>query len=311
MPAPEPRVTAVTAGPTGTDGAIHDIGYRHDDGPRLGRRAVARALTIETFWGSYGIGRAGRTKIVPTLLLAAMCLPALIGVIVVSVAGLGSLPGPLSYTAYATTLATLTIVFVGAQAPVAVSRDLRFRVVSLYFSRPMRRTDYVRARYAGFALAVLVFQGLPLVVLLLGALLARLPLGEQLPALGRALVGAVLLALVLAGISLVLAAATPRRGLGVAAIITVLVVLSGVHATVVGIALSRSPSAETAAGWAGLVQPFTLVEGVQQALLGADPAVTAVPGGALPAAAFAALTLLVIAGSYALLVARYRKVSVS
>ena len=304
-------MAAATAGPAGTDGAIHDIGYRHDDSPRLGRRAVRRALMSETFWGSYGVGRAGRTKIVPVLLLAAMCLPALIGVVVVSVVGLGALPGPLSYTAYASTLATLTIVFVGAQAPVAVSRDLRFRVVSLYFSRPMRRTDYVRARYAGFALAVLAFQTLPLLVLFLGALLAKLPLGDQLPDLGRALVGAVLLSLVLAGICLVLAAATPRRGLGVAAIITVLAVLSAVHTAVVGITGGFGPDAGSAAGWAGLIQPFTLVEGVQQTLLGADPAVTAVPGGALPTLAFGALTVLLIVGSYALLVARYRKVSVS
>ena len=302
MPGPEQQVA---------DGAIHDIGYRHDDSPRRGRAAVARALAVETLLGSYGIGRAGRTKVVPVLLLAAMCLPALIGVIVVSVVGLGSLPGPLSYTAYASTLAPLTVVFVGAQAPVAVSRDLRFRVVSLYFSRPMSRTDYVRARFAGFSLAVLVFQGLPLLVLFAGALLARLPPGEQLPDLGRALLGAVLLALVLAAISLVLAAATPRRGLGVAAIITVLAVLSAVHVAVVGIAGGFGPDAGSAAGWAGLIQPFTLVEGVQQALLGADPATTAVPGGALPAAAFAALTVLVVVGGCALLVARYRKVSVS
>lgn len=309
MPGPEQQVVA--AGPPGTDGAIHDIGYRHDDSPRLGRRAVQRALAVETFRGSYGLGRAGRTKIVPVLLLAAMCLPALIGVIVVSVVGLGSLPGALSYTAYSSTLAALTTVFVGAQAPVAVSRDLRFRVVSLYFSRPMSRTDYVRARFAGFALAVLALLVAPLVVLLAGALLARLPLGEQLPDLGRALVGAVLLSLVLAGISLVLAAATPRRGLGVAAIITVLAVLSAVHATVVGITGGFGPDAGSAAGWAGLLQPFTLVEGVQQALLGAPPAAVAVPGGALAAAAFTVLTVLVIVVCYALLVARYRKVSVS
>lgn len=304
MPAPEPQVA---------DGAIHDIGYRHDGGPRRGRRAVQRTLVVETFLGSYGIGRAGRTKIVPALLLAAMALPALIAVVVVSVAGLGSLPGPLSYTSYASTLATLTIVFVGAQAPVAVSRDLRFRVVSLYFSRPMRRTDYVQARYAGFALAVLAFQAVPLMVLFLGALLAKLPPGDQLPGLGRALVGAVLLSLALAGVSLVLAAATPRRGLGVAAIITVLAVLSGVHATVVGIASSSGSGAgaEAAAGWAGLIQPFTLVDGVQQVVLGAEPTLTAVPDGALAAVVFTALTLAVIAGTYVLLVLRYRKVSVS
>ncbi len=288
-------------------GVIHDLGYRHYDGPRLGRRAVRRSLVLDSARGAYGLGRAGRTKVVPVLLLAAMCLPAVIAGIIASFLGLSELP--LGYTGYAVTLAPLVTVFVATQAPASVSRDLRFRTVSLYFSRPLQRVDYVQAKYAGLALAVFAFLAAPLLLLLAGALLAEMPLGEQLPDLARALAGAVLLALVLSGAGLVLAAATPRRGLGVAAIITVLVVLTAVQGSVMGIALGRG--AQRVADWSGVVQPYTLVDGVVTALLGGRSVLPASAPGTVGGVVFAAVALLVVVGCYALLVLRYRRVSVS
>ena len=97
----------------------------------------------------------------------------------------------------------------------------------------------------------------------LGALLAELPLEDQLPDYLRALGGAAVLALVLAGIGLVVAAMTPRRGLGVAAVVGVLLVLSGIQATVRAIA--EEFGNDTFAGYAGLISPFTLVDGIQPA----------------------------------------------
>ena len=63
-------------------GVIHDIGYRHYDGERGGRPAIRRAMYVESARGAYGLGRAGRTKVMPALLLAAICLPALISTVV-------------------------------------------------------------------------------------------------------------------------------------------------------------------------------------------------------------------------------------
>ena len=44
-------------------GIIYDIGFRHYDGPRLGRRQVVLALFAESARGAYGIGRSTRSKI--------------------------------------------------------------------------------------------------------------------------------------------------------------------------------------------------------------------------------------------------------
>jgi ABC-2 type transport system permease protein len=125
------------------DGAIHDIGYRHYAGQRLGRGYVARALFAESAKGAYGLGRSARAKVMPMLLLAAICLPAIIVAVVAGVTGVGELPG--GYTSYLVSTQLLVSVFVASQSPAIVSRDLRFRVMSLYFSRPLARADYVLA----------------------------------------------------------------------------------------------------------------------------------------------------------------------
>jgi ABC-2 type transport system permease protein len=288
-------------------GVIHDIGYRHFDGERGGRAAIRRAMYVESARGAYGLGRAGRTKVMPALLLAAICLPALISTVVATVTGADELP--IAYGAYVLNLQVLVSVYVAAQAPVSVSRDLRFGVMSLYFSRPMERVDYVLARYAALATAVLVLLALPLTILLAGALLAELPLGEQLPDYLRAMGGAVLLALVLAGIGLLIAAVTPRRGLGVAAIIAVLLVLSGVHGAATAIALEEG--SRDAAGWAGLLSPYTLVDGVARRVLGQESVLDVGPPGTAGAVVFCAVTVLVVAGCLGLLLVRYRRVSIS
>ena len=56
-----------------------------------------------------------------------------------------------------------------------MSRDLRFRVAALYFSRPLSRQQYVQAKYAGMAAALFLLMALPITLLLAGALLAELP----------------------------------------------------------------------------------------------------------------------------------------
>ena len=62
-----------------------------------------------------------------------------------------------------------------------MSRDLRFRVAPLYFSRPLSRQQYVQAKYAGMATAVFILMAMPITLLLAGAMLAELPVRDQVP----------------------------------------------------------------------------------------------------------------------------------
>jgi ABC-2 type transport system permease protein len=186
-----------------------------------------------------------------------------------------------------------------------MSRDLRYRVASLYFSRPLSRQQYVLAKYGGMATALFILTALPITLLLVGALLSELPLEDQLADYLRAMWGAAFHALVLGGIGLVVAAMTPRRGLGVAAVVGVLIVLSGIQVTVR--AMAEEFGNDTFAGYAGLLSPFTLVDGVLEGPFGAESVMASPPQGALASLVFCLVTVAIVVGSYFALVARYRK----
>lgn len=294
---PEPEAIPSRAG------AIHDIGYRRYEGPRLGAAYIERSLFVETLRGAFGLGRSARSKVMPFLLLAVMVLPAAVMGIVTGYFGFSSLP--VRYTEYVIVVQVVVTIFLGSQSPAVMSRDLRFRVAALYFSRPLSRQQYVRAKYAGMSVALFVLTALPTTLLLAGALLAELPVGDQLPDYLRALAGCALYAVVLAGVGLVVAAMTPRRGLGVAAVVGTLLVLSGLQATVR--AMAEEFGNRTFSGYAGLISPYTLVDGVVTGVLGAEASVGQGPPGAVGAAVFAAVAVLLVTGCYLALLARYRK----
>jgi ABC-2 type transport system permease protein len=289
--------------PPARTGAIHDIGYRHYDGPRLGTSYIRRSLFVETLRSAYGLGRSTRSKIMPFLLLALMVLPAAIMGIVTGTFGLPALP--VAYTDYVLLLQLAVTIYLGSQAPAVMSRDLRFRIAPLYFSRPLSRQQYVQAKYAGMAVALFLLMSAPITVLLAGALLAELSLGDQLPDYLRAMAGAAIHAVVLAGIGLVVAAMTPRRGLGVAAVVGVLVVLSGLQLAVLGLVMEFGSDAFT--GYTGLLSPYTLVDGAVTATLGGGSPATQGPPGIVGTAVFVACTLLLVVACYAALVARFRR----
>ena len=287
-------------------GVIHDIGYRHYTGDRRGRSYIRRSLFVDSLRGAFGLGRSGRSKVMPMLLAAAMCLPA--GVIVVISALLEADALFADYPSYLLNLQIVITIFVAAQAPVMVSRDLRFGVMSLYFSRPLERLDYVVAKYAAMTAALFVLTAAPLTIMFVGALILGLPISEQLPDFLRAVAGAGMLSLVLAGIGLVIAAVTPRRGLAVAAVVAVLIVLSGVQAVAQELAAEKGVG--DSAAYLGLVSPFTLVEGIQSGVLGAASPLP-VPPGTTGAFTFSLAALLLVGVCFAALSLRYRSVSVT
>ncbi|MEU9196671.1 ABC transporter permease [Streptomyces hundungensis] len=284
---------------------IHNIGYRSYDGPRLGRAYARRSLFSQSLRGAYGLGRSAKSKVLPMLLFAVMCVPAAIMVAVTVVTKVPDLP--VQYTRYAIYLQAVIGLFIAAQAPQTVSRDLRFKTVPLYFSRPIERVDYVLAKYAAMASALFIITGAPLVVLYIGSLLAKLDFADQTKGFAQGLVSVALLSLLFAGLGLVIAALTPRRGFGVAAVIAVLTVSFGAVSAVQAIAFNQgSPGAVQ---WLGLFSPITLIDGVQTAFLGSS---SAFPGGHGPGSGTGVVYLLVvlalILGSYAVLMRRYRKV---
>jgi ABC-2 type transport system permease protein len=283
---------------------IHNIGYRNYEGPRLGHGYARTSLFQQSLRGAYGLGRSAKSKVLPMILFAVMCVPAAIVVAVTVFTKAKQMP--VGYNEYVIVMQPVIGVFIAAMAPQAVSLDLRFRVVSLYFSRPIERGDYVGAKYAALSAAIFVFTATSVVILYVGALLAKLDFGDETKGFAYGLVCCLVFSVLHAGIALAVAAATPRRGFGVAAIIAVMTipyVLVKVLQQIVAFQDNVS-----AIGWLGMASAGSLVDGLQSKLLDGN---NAFPRGqdltTMQTSAYALLIAVLIAGTYALLLRRYRK----
>ncbi|MBW8487444.1 ABC transporter permease [Actinomadura parmotrematis] len=291
-----------------TTSTIHDIGYRRYEGRRLGRAYVLRSLFVHNLRAAFGLGRPARSKVMPFLLGLIVLVPALADVGAVSITHRPELL--IHYSAYPIQVQVIVAIFLAAQAPVLASRDLRHHTVPLYFSRPVGHLDYVLAKVAAMVTALFALMAVPVTVLYAGGLIAKVPhradhLGHYL----GALVGCALFAVVLAAIGTVVAAFTPRRGFGVAAVIAVYLLPTVFVRLVQAIAEERTDF--TLEAWMGLFAPFNLVDIVQVRLLGAPQTATGIPPGVTGGLVALAVCAALAGGSVAVLYARFRKAGLS
>jgi ABC-2 type transport system permease protein len=288
-------------------GVIHNIGYRAYDGPRLGRSYATRSLYVQSLRAAFGLGRSGKSKVVPMLMLG---LPTLVAALLVALSIMTNAAQlQTDYPQYLGNVGLLVEIFAAAQAPVLLSRDLRHHTMPLYFSRPITRGDYVRAKFAAMVSAMMILMGLPLVVLFGGSLLAGMDFGHNLGHFLMGLVAALLYALLYSAVSLLIAASTPRRGFGVAVIMGALVVSNIVASIVFGLSGGFDLHPHDSANWAALLSPGMLVEGLVNQVFGlTEDARTVHAPGAFGVLVFAAEALVLIAGAYWLVDRRYRKI---
>jgi ABC-2 type transport system permease protein len=318
-------------------GVIHDIGYRRYTGRRLGRVQIIRALYWHSLRSAYGLGRGAKAKIVPVIAFVIMCLPAIVNAVVIAKGN----PRLVAYDTYANQLRVVVmIIFIAAQAPELVSRDLRSHVLPLYFCRPLRRLDYPVAKLAAFITACLALIEIPLLLLYLGTV-AQVHGGSAIWAQTRALIPGLLVGLMwsvlLAAIGLALASMSGRRAYATGSIaiyffltwILSNILIAVTERNVVRIVTVRPPPGApappgvppggtfqahmitqvptTATHLCGLVSPFTTLDGVRQWLGGTSPG--PVPGVGSYGALYGAMLLVLLAASLAGLAARYRKAS--
>ena len=211
------------------------------------------------------------------------------------------------YSVYPLTVQLLISVFVAAQAPALISRDLRFRTITLYLARPARRTTYVLVR-----LASLTRRDVPpdrrSAPPHVRRRVARRPAGRPgdagLPRgdLRRAAAGRLP-----GGLAALVSALTIRRGLAVAAVIVVLLVSYTVVATIQGI--SYETGHETVGEVAGVFSPYTLVNGVQVFLFDAQEGTPTPPDQRRDGRLLPGRHRGHILGSIGLMLLRYRKVA--
>jgi ABC-2 type transport system permease protein len=304
-----------TPGLTPAAGNIYDLGYRGYDGPRLGRPTVALGLLRLTLREAYGIGRGGRAKIAPFILLALAVFPAVLAVAFKALAAQAGAAEqfeqqvPIRHDTYEGVSSLFVMLFVAAQAPELFGRDLRYGVLPLYFSRVLTRIDYALGRTGGLFLAILIVTLVPQLLLSLGSVLAGADpvsgLTKDLPDIPRYLVVSVLQAGVYAGVAAVVAAYVPRRAYSVATIIALFIV----PPIVLGIfsAMSASDTARILL----LASPGDVVDGVNSAVfgpisIGNETIIVA----ALPGWIYIVDALAFITGSIAIVLRRYLTITV-
>ncbi len=200
-------------------GEVFDRGYERYEGMRLGRRHAVWALTRYSMKRAMGIKKGWTAKIVPFLIYAAAALTALIPV------GIESFVDQeiIQYDEFFGTLYLLEGIFVATVAPELLCGDRRENVLSLYFSRAIKRLDYLIAKIGAVALLTLTISFVPAFVLWLGRqLLAEAPLTsmwDHLPDLSRLFLCGTLIAIYLGTGGLMVSSFTGRKSIAVAIII--------------------------------------------------------------------------------------------
>ena len=298
----------VAAGSAG--GSIYDLGYRGYAGVRLGRRHAVASLVRQSFRQCWGLGRPGRAKIVPIGLAALATIPAVVALGVAALArqlGAGEMmeaASPIRYESYYPLIANMVFLFAAAQAPELLARDMRHRVLALYFSRAIRREDYALGKLAAIGLAMLLLVLFPQALIFVGRALiaADIPaaIADDLPTLPAIVGQALLTAALLGSLGLAIAAFTPRRAFATAAIFAVVIV------PLVAVAAIDELTGGDLAGAASLLSPADILEGANDFFYGRG---RAGPTGAdLPSVTYVAAAAVMAAVSAGVLVVRYRRI---
>ena len=293
MPTLETRTT--TPG-----GVIHDIGYQRYDGPRLGRRYVVGSLYLHGLRTAFGLGRSAKAKIFPWLIVGIVTVVA--AVLTAVRAQFGEVV--MTYAQFAGSMSWLLIFFVAVLAPELVSRDLHSGVLPLYFSRPLRRSDYALAKLAALASAVWLLLGGPQLLMFAGGAFTTKTgmrgVWDEFLDLVPGLLYAGMWAVVFATISLLVASLTGKRAFAAGGIGAVFLMTT----PIVGV-LSVMPS-RIVNELAFLASPTTLVQSAGGWLF-PEPGLAMTIGGTGPVYGVALIVL--VAACVALLLARYRKVA--
>ena len=278
-------------------GVIHDIGYRRYTGPRLGRGHATAALYVHSVRTAFGLGRSAKAKIFPGIVVALAFAVAIVAVAVRAQTDQIAM----TYLQYVDGLAIPIVLFLAVVGPEIVCRDLRARVLPLYFSRPLRRSDYALAKLAAMISAVWLLLAAPLLLMFLGGVFDQTggasgawnEFTDFLGGLGYAAITAV----VLGAFAVPLASLSSRRA------VSAVVIAAAFTVTTPIIGVVQEIGGTTARQVVPLVNPVSIVTGLESWIYQTDELEIGRFGPLYLATAVA-----VVGVGTAALILRYRKV---
>jgi ABC-2 type transport system permease protein len=307
---PEPAESAA--------GSIYDLGYRHYEGTRLGRRHAVLSLYIQSLRGVFGFGRHTSSKIIPIGLTIVALLPALIQLGFISIAkdniAASDIFQPSDYYEF---IQWPLALFVAAVGPELVGRDQRNRTLSLYFSRALLRSDYVLAKVASLATALIIISLVPQLLVFAGNSLAGANSLDYLrdhwrdiaPIIGSG----ILLSLLLSSIAIAIASQTSRWQLASGGVVGYFAITYALGSILVA-SFPNGP-----AGYSLLFSGFHVARGVTLWLFGLTPMLSLngdsglgddLARADLPTFAYAIAAGVTIAITLAITYRRYRRLDV-
>jgi ABC-2 type transport system permease protein len=313
----------VTAGAEPSpSGVIHDIGYRTYEGERVGRLGIVRALYWHSLRSAWGLGRGPRAKIVPFLALVIMCLPAIANAFSVSQTGVHAI----AYDQYMFRFQLVLVLYLAAVTPELISRDIRNRTLPLYFSRPLRRTDYPLAKVSALITAMLFLTAVPetlLYVGTIGSLHGGSAVWHETRAFFPGLELALLYSVVFSVLAALLSCYTGRRAFATGAVSvfffgsfvvsSAMVRLTGYrphfHHDGDGGYFVRPSSPGIGPKVSGLLNPANLLDGLKEWVVGRAPDNSDVPYPGSFGVVYLAVLVALCALAVLLLIRRYQKAS--
>jgi ABC-2 type transport system permease protein len=293
-------------------GSIYDLGYRHYEGTRLGRRHAVFSLYIQSLRGVFGFGRHTSSKILPIGLTIVALLPAVVQLGVISITSeafaASDIFQPWQYYEF---IQWPLALFVAAVGPELVGRDQRNRTLSLYFSRALLRGDYVFAKVGALATALIVISLVPQLLVFAGNALngedALAYLGDNWRDIAPTIGSGVLLSLFLSSIAVAVASQTSRWQLASGGVVAYFAI-SFALATILVNSFPNSP-----AGLSFLFSGFRVAQGMTYWLFGVTPTLDTAGDLAradLAGALYGVAAVVTIATALAVAYHRYRRLNV-
>ncbi len=234
--APVDPISVGSATRSSRSARILDRGYRRYDGPRGGRAAAIRSLSVQTLQRALGIRRSFWSKVFPLIAVFIAYVPAIVFVGVTALLKDNAqaddfirnqlLP---PYGAYYGFVWAAILVFVGFVAPEVLCTDRRNGMLGLYLASPLDRGTYLLAKAIAVAAAIaLVTIGPPVLYLVGLTLNEHGPNGfsEFASTLVRVIIAGVAVAALPVSLSLAVASTTTRRAAASASIIIILLASS-------------------------------------------------------------------------------------
>jgi ABC-2 type transport system permease protein len=290
-------------------GSIYDLGYRRYEGRRLGRRGAFAALYADSLRACFGLGRPGRAKIVPVGLTVLALLPALIAVAVEALAR-GVIPSPIRYDNYFSTIVQFLVLFVAAQAPELMGRDQRYRTLPLYFSRALDRLDYPAAKLLALATALFLVSILPQAGIFLGRILGAadlvVALEDNLQSVPPIVLSSLAASVVMAALSLAVAAFTSRRAYATAGIFALFYISLAVASVIAETA--RQTRGRSWGPLTSVLAPTATLDGLTAWLFDSRPTGAVFRAGTLPGPVYLGVAVGMTVVAMGLLAWRYRRI---